>query len=62
MTGIATCCARAASDHVAADPIPVTGSRRRTARAIFGSQLTPSKQRFATSDMGRNGQFALQKL
>jgi hypothetical protein len=57
MTGIATCCARAASGHAAAVPaIPVMKSRRRIClpqardHAIFGFQLRSSKQKFATRE------------
>jgi hypothetical protein len=59
ITGIAGCWARAASGHPTVEPaIPVMKSRRRIASpgsepAIFGLQLRPSKQKFATSDMGR---------
>jgi hypothetical protein len=54
--------------HATANPaIPAMKSRRRIAFPKLGTtlhlgfQLRPSKQEFATSDMGRNGQFALRK-
>jgi hypothetical protein len=68
-TGIAGCCAGAANGNAAADPaIPAIKSRRRIAFLRLGTmpklafQLRPSKQEFATSDMGRNGLFAPQKF
>jgi hypothetical protein len=58
-TGIAGCCARAASGHATVDPaIPVMKSRRRIAFPRLGEhtkggvQLRPSEQEIATSEMG----------
>jgi hypothetical protein len=69
ITGIAACCARAASGHAAADPaIAVRNSRRRIA---FPRAYNPSEQEFATArsnqefapgDMGLMVSFALQQF
>jgi hypothetical protein len=61
--------ARAASGHMAAEPaISLTKSRRRicltrhrSSQHEFATQAHQNRN-FAPSDMGRNGQFALQKF
>jgi hypothetical protein len=62
------CCARAANDHITADPtIPAMKSRRRIGPSLdsgptmFGYKLRPSKQETASSEMGLWVSFAMQK-
>ena len=69
ITGIAGCCARAASGHAAVAPtIPLMNSRRRIAfpkaqdHAKFGLQFRRSIQEIATGEIGFKEQFALQKF
>jgi hypothetical protein len=61
ITGIAGCCARAASGHTTADPvITLMKSRRRIAFTKAGTtpNSTRLQQGFGTGEMGFRGQFA----
>jgi hypothetical protein len=50
-------CSSNSCNKIASSHCPTRGSGLRK----FGIQLRPSKQEFATSEMGLKGQFALQK-
>jgi hypothetical protein len=62
---LAACCARPASGHDAAAPPSSDMNSRRLLpspeHAKFGFQLGQLEQEIATSEMGRNGQFAPQQ-